>query len=196
MHVVATWHNPKITLPPLLASPQGHTVHAAMLFREHLVQEECDSETENESEGDTPSMHHPHHAAAQAGMTDTLPGMGHVCGTLPGVQVSGGSGVCGTLPGLQALPGHCFSTGGMVAGSTVPEDLGTQQLLMLDSPLIRSRDASPVGVSMSATSRTPKRHSSWTAILGCVTQQKEPRSQESRCSEHLQHQESKSQQQP
>ena len=78
-----------------------------MLFREHLLQEENDSETEDETEGDTPSIRQPHHAAAQARMTDalvdTLPGMGNVCGMLPGVQPEEEPGV---QPGVQvSMPG-------------------------------------------------------------------------------------------
>ena len=120
---------------------------AAMLFREHLCQEESGSETENETEGDTPSMGHPHHAAAQAGMTaalaDTLPGMRHVCGMYPGAQ-----------PECSQEEPRGSATGSMVAGSTVPEPgtsaagstvcevPGTRQRLMSGSPAIQSAEPS------------------------------------------------------
>ena len=122
MSYVATWHEPKITLPPWLASPQVHAAHTAMLFREHLVQDESDSETENETEGDTPSKRHPHHAAAQAAMTalgDTLPGMANVCGMLPGVQPGVQVSMSSPATGPEIPPGS--PTGNMAAGRTVPE---------------------------------------------------------------------------
>ena len=149
-HLAQTQDHPAGSRSPRV---QAHVVLAAMLFREHLCQEESGSETENETEGDTPSMGHPHHAAAQAGMTaalaDTLPGMRHVCGMFPGAQPERSAAM-----GVSQEEPQGSATGSMVAGSTVPEPgtsaagstvcevPGTRQRLMSGSPAIQSAEPS------------------------------------------------------
>ena len=98
----------------LLASLQGsgvqaHTAHAPMLFRQHLLQDASNSETENETEVDAPVAQHPHQAAAKAKMTgalnlgDTLPGAGHAC-HMPGVQLQRSSAM--DMPTSPFSPPH------------------------------------------------------------------------------------------